>query len=276
MNLCRGKITLFREEKITMVQPKKKYGQHFLKDRNIAGKIVQSLTGHHNYDHILEVGPGTGILTGLLFELYPNRTKCIDIDTESIAYLHENYPGKKNQILEGDFLTTDLDLIFPGKMGIIGNFPYNISSQIFFRIFDYQFKVEEVVGMLQKEVAERISTGPGSRAYGILSVILRAYYDIEYLFTVEPGVFRPPPKVRSAVIRLRRNEVNTLPCEKQNLLKIVKRGFQNRRKTLRNALKGLNLPGHITEQDIFSKRAEQLSVDEFIDLTLKIESVWNK
>jgi len=258
------------------VRPKKYLGQHFLKDRNIAVKIVDSLTFHMDYESILEIGPGTGILTEILFQKYPDKTSLIDIDEESIHYLREKYPGKTSRILQGDFLKMQLDDISGKGMGIIGNFPYNISSQIFFRVFENREKIYEVVGMVQKEVALRIASGPGNKIYGILSVLLGAYYHIEYLFTVNPGVFFPVPKVKSAVIRLRRNDRNKLPIEDQVFVKIVKQGFQNRRKTLRNALKTLNLPRQIVDMRVLDQRAEQLSVEDFIELSFKIDTLWKK
>ncbi|MEJ0032260.1 MAG: 16S rRNA (adenine(1518)-N(6)/adenine(1519)-N(6))-dimethyltransferase RsmA [Bacteroidota bacterium] len=245
-----------------MVRPKKHLGQHFLKDRNIASKIVESLqsTGVP----VLEIGPGTGGSYRL-----PDQEKLsysvIEIDKESIEYLRKQYPSLK--IIEGDFLEYDIR----ENVAIIGNFPYNISSQIFFSVLDARQYVSEVVCMLQKEVAERIASKHGNKTYGILSVLLQAYYDIEYLFTVPPGVFHPPPKVNSAVIRLRRNNVAVLSCDEVLFKKLIKQGFQNRRKTLRNALKNLNLPGSVYALPVMDKRAEQLSVNDFVLLTQAIE-----
>jgi len=258
------------------VRPKKYLGQHFLKDRNIAAKIVNSLTFHGGYDSILEIGPGTGILTELLFQKYPEKTRVIDIDAESIHFLRDKYPDKSSRIIQGDFLKMSLDNIPGEEMGIIGNFPYNISSQIFFKVFENKDKICEVVGMLQKEVALRIASGPGNKIYGILSVLLGAYYDIKYLFNVNPDVFHPVPKVKSAVIRLKRNERKKLPIDDHVFVKIVKQGFQNRRKTLRNALKILNLPGQIVDMQVLDQRAEQLSVEKFIELSSKIDASWKK
>lgn len=258
------------------VRPKKYLGQHFLKDRNIAAKIVGALTLHGGYDSILEVGPGTGILTEILFQKYPGNTRLIELDGESIHYLHEKYPDQRSRIIQGDFLKMDLDDLSVRTLGIIGNFPYNISSQIFFKVFENKERIKEVVGMVQREVALRIASDPGNKIYGILSVLLGAYYDIEYLFTVNPGVFHPVPKVKSAVIRLRRNERKELPIADQVFVKIVKQGFQNRRKTLRNALKSLNLPGQIVEMQVLDRRAEQLTVEEFIELSSKIDALWKK
>jgi 16S rRNA (adenine1518-N6/adenine1519-N6)-dimethyltransferase len=246
----------------SMVRPKKFLGQHFLKDKNIASKIVEAL-GTTSLP-VLEIGPGTGILTELLVKK-TNDFSVIEIDRESIAHLREHYPGLN--IIEGDFLEYEIDK----PVAIIGNFPYNISSQIFFRVLDARRHVQEVVCMIQKEVADRIASKHGNKTYGILSVLLQAYYNIEYLFKVPPGVFHPPPKVNSAVIRLTRNNVATLPCDEDLFKKLIKQGFQNRRKTLRNALKNLNLPGSVYALPTMDKRAEQLSVYDFISLTQVIE-----
>jgi len=257
-----------------VVRPKKHLGQHFLKDKNIARKIVHSLTLHRNYRQVLEIGPGTGVLTELLVKDERFTTSVIELDPESVQYLQEHYPDLRARIFSEDFL-----LIDPGKMmqtpfAVIGNFPYNISSQIFFKVLDIKDEVPEIVCMLQKEVADRLKSPPGSKAYGILSVLLQAYYDIEYLFTVEPGVFHPPPKVRSGVIRLKRNETKQLQCDEKLFRRVVKQSFQTRRKTLRNALKPLNLPETIRRINVLDKRAEQLSVSDFVDLTQKIEEAW--
>ena len=251
--------------KTSPVRPKKHLGQHFLTDQDIAQRIVDSLTHHGAYEQVLEIGPGTGVLTQFLVKEDRYRTTVMEIDHESVLYLQKHYPNLP--ILEQDFLKANLSELIDGPFAVIGNFPYNISSQIFFRILDERDRVPEVVGMLQKEVAERISAPPGNKTYGILSVLLQAYYTIEYLFTVEPHVFHPPPKVRSAVIRLQRNATQQLDCDEALFKKIVKQGFQNRRKTLRNALKPLNLPDYIRQAPVFDKRAEQLSVDDFVALT---------
>ena len=258
------------------IYPKKNLGQHFLKDKTIAARIVHALSIDKKVEKIIEIGPGTGILTDLLIDLYGKNLLMIDLDNESIEYLINKFPNVKNNIIHGDFLKLDLGTLCENKISIIGNFPYNISSQIFFKILDDRNKVMNIVGMVQKEVGERIAANPGSKTYGILSVLLSAFYTIEYLFTVEPEVFYPPPKVRSAVIRLTRNNTLKLPCNEDLFVKIVKNGFQNRRKTLRNALKTLNLPEKIRKLDVLDKRAEQLSVNEFVDLTHKIELIWMK
>jgi 16S rRNA (adenine1518-N6/adenine1519-N6)-dimethyltransferase len=246
-----------------MVRPKKHLGQHFLRDKNIAAKIVDALTS--TGIPVLEIGPGTGVLTDLLIKKDLDLS-VIEIDRESIEYLHKQYPALR--IIEGDFLEHD---IIEKKLAIIGNFPYNISSQILFRVLDFRSQVVEVICMLQKEVADRIASKEGNKTYGILSVLLQAYYEIDYLFKVPPGVFYPPPKVNSAVIRFRRNNVAMLSCDEVLFKKIIKQGFQNRRKTLRNALKNLNLPGPVYALPVMDKRAEQLSVNDFVLLTQAIE-----
>jgi 16S rRNA (adenine1518-N6/adenine1519-N6)-dimethyltransferase len=254
-----------------MVRPKKFLGQHFLKDRAIAGRIVESLLLRENKNFVLEIGPGTGILTKMLLENEKIDLQVSEIDRESIQYLKENFLALEGRILEGDFLEMDIAHLGRSPLQIIGNFPYNISSQIFFRVLEYRNTVEQVVCMLQKEVADRIAEKEGTKTYGILSVLLQAYYDIDYLFKVPPGVFFPPPKVMSAVIRLRRNKRIHLGCDEVLFKKVVKQSFQNRRKTLRNATKNLNLPASISSLPIMDKRAEQLSVEEFIKLTSLIE-----
>lgn len=256
------------------VRAKKHLGQHFLKDLTIASNIVDALSGHKNYNSILEIGPGMGVLTEFLIKKNFDHLYLMDIDHESIKYLNEKYKTLGKNIIQGDFLRVDLNKLFDGSFAIIGNFPYNISSQIFFKVLEHKDQVPEIVGMLQKEVAERIASKPGNKQYGILSVLLQAYYDIEYLFTVEPEVFNPPPKVRSAVIRLKRNDKQSLGCDEALFKRLVKQGFQNRRKTLRNALKAINLPEQIVEMELLNKRAEQLSVDDFVSLTLKTEELW--
>lgn len=259
-----------------MVRPKKHLGQHFLTDRQIAARIAGSLTGHGEYRQVLEIGAGTGVLTAFLAEEYRNGLTLVDVDSESIDYLHRHYPHLREHTHLLDFLRADLSALMQGeKFAVIGNFPYNISSQIFFRILDDRDLIPEVVGMIQREVAQRLVSPPGSRQYGILSVFLQAYYTLEYLFTVEPGVFHPPPKVRSAVIRLKRNATTRLDCDENLFRQVVKQGFQNRRKTLRNALKPLNLPADFTIGPPFDQRAEQLAVSEFVELTNRI-AAWKK
>ncbi len=254
-----------------MVKAKKHLGQHFLKDQQIAENIVNALLQTQPKGDILEIGPGTGVLTKFLVENNPQNLVLIDLDKESIDFLIKHYPKIKERIVFGDFLRLPLDYIHTNQFSIIGNFPYNISSQIFFKILDHKERVDAVVCMLQYEVAKRLASPPGNKDYGILSVLLQAYYDFEYLFDVEPHVFDPPPKVRSGVIRLKRNKIQALNCDEALFKKIVKQGFQSRRKTLRNALKPLNLPAHITELTLLDRRAETLSVDDFVTLTKQVE-----
>jgi len=256
-------------ERTTKVRPKKFLGQHFLHDQSIARRIVGSIAVTAEMNSVLEIGPGMGVLTKFLMEIKDIHLKVIEIDRDSVAYLKTHYPDL--DVIEGDFLESDVKRFFSEKFSIIGNFPYNISSQIFFRVLQNRNAVEQVVCMLQKEVADRIASDSGNKTYGILSVLLQAYYDIEYLFKVPAGVFTPPPKVLSAVIRLRRNKVVALPCDETLFVQVVKQGFNTRRKTLRNALKNLNLAAEISALQIMEKRAEQLSVEEFINLTLLIE-----
>jgi len=248
------------------VTPRKSLGQHFLKDRNIARKIVGSLT-LKGYDCILEIGPGTGVLSDLLLAVAGMDVKFVEIDPVSVSYLNARYPEMKARIVHADILKTRMVDIFPGTFAIIGNFPYNISSQLFFRIMEYRHQVTEVVCMVQKEVAGRIASPPGSKEYGILSVLLQAYYRIEYLFNVPPQVFNPPPKVQSAVIRLTRNERGELPCNDARFKKVVKTAFNQRRKVLQNSLRSLISPDYLHDA-IFRKRPEQLDVDDFVRLTL--------
>ncbi len=247
------------------VKPKKALGQHFLKDKNIARRIVDSLSAPSGL--ALEVGPGTGVLTDLLLQRKDITLYAAEIDRESIEYLRSAYPAFSPRLLAGDFLEMELGTLFPGKFSVIGNFPYNISSQIFFKILDYRTQIPEVVGMLQKEVAERIACSPGSKTYGILSVLLQAYYDIEYLFTVDEHVFQPPPKVKSAVVRLRRNEVEALDCDEILFKKIIKATFNQRRKVIRNSIKAVTGDAVLGEHPLLSKRPEQLSVAGFVELT---------
>ena len=251
-----------------LVRPKKALGQHFLVDLNIARKIVDAMSDE--VTTLVEVGAGMGVLTQYLIEDRLEQLHVVEIDTESIEYLHNAYPQLGDRLVHGDFLRTDLSKFATEKMGVIGNFPYNISSQIFFQVLKYRNQVDEVVGMIQKEVAERIAAGPGSKTYGILSVLLQAWYDIEYLFTVHENVFNPPPKVKSAVIRMKRNDVNQLDCDEKLFVIVVKQSFNQRRKTLRNSLRSL-IPQEIVQDEIFNKRPEQLSVQEFIELTKSLE-----
>lgn len=247
------------------VRPKKSLGQHFLKDKNIARKIVDSLQLQPN-GNVLEIGPGMGVLTCHLLKKENSHLTCIEIDNESVKYLLTNYPELEKRILQSDFLTLNIANSFPEPFSIIGNFPYNISSQIFFRIIENRDLIPQVVCMIQKEVAERISAPPGNKTYGILSVLLQAYYDIKYLFTVKENVFTPPPKVKSAVIRLIRNETKNLDCNEEMFFKVVKTAFNQRRKTLRNSLRQM-YTSEVLALEVFNKRPEQLGVQEFVYLT---------
>ena len=246
---------------IDLVRPKKALGQHFLVDLNIARKIVDALSTDH--DTVIEVGAGMGVLTQYLIENQLEKLQVVEIDKESVEFLKKKFPELEGHLVLGDFLKYDMT---GGDVAVIGNFPYNISSQIFFQILKYRNNVSECVGMIQKEVAERIAAGPGSKTYGILSVLLQAWYDIEYLFTVHENVFNPPPKVKSAVIRLKRNNVKELGCDEKLFVTVVKQAFNQRRKTLRNSLRSL-IPAEIIDNEIFNKRPEQLSVAEFVELT---------
>jgi 16S rRNA (adenine1518-N6/adenine1519-N6)-dimethyltransferase len=252
-----------------MVRPKKHLGQHFLTDRGIASRIVDAL-GAHPGENVLEVGPGTGILTGLLLEK-PFRLLAVEIDPESVSHLKAKFPRLGSQLIQGDFLELDLDALCKGKIHVIGNFPYNISSQIFFRILEYRQKIPSVVCMVQKEVADRIASPPGSRTYGILSVLLQTYYNIRSLFPVKPGSFTPLPRVSSGVIRLERNQRETLPCDEELFLRVVKTTFNQRRKMIRNSIRPFLL--HLdSDFELLSLRPEQLNVQQFIDLTLWVSS----
>jgi len=250
------------------VYPKKKLGQHFLKDVDIARKIAGSLTGE-GYNSVLEVGPGMGMLTRRLLERNFSDLRVIEIDNESINYLKTWFPDM-DSIIAGDFLSMDIDAFFPDTIAVIGNFPYNISTQILFKVLKHRDKVVEITGMLQKEVAERICACPGSKTYGIMSVLLQAFYKTEYLFTVSEHVFSPPPKVKSGVIRLIRNDVKNLECDEKMFTRVVKASFNQRRKTLRNSVRAAF---KLKRDDYheFGLRPEQLSVDQFVKLTLWVE-----
>ena len=253
------------------VKAKKHLGQHFLKDDAIAKAIADTLN-LEGYDDVLEIGPGMGVLTKYLLQK-PINTYVIEIDNESVTYLQENFPKLNDRIISKDFLRYNINDTFDGKqLAIIGNFPYNISTQIVFRTLEFRNQVPEFAGMFQKEVAERICSKKGSKVYGILSVLAQAFYDVEYLFTVDETVFIPPPKVKSGVMRMRRKENYSLPCNEKMLYAVVKMAFQQRRKTMRNSLKSLNLSDNLREDTIFDLRPEQLSVEQFIALTQKIEA----
>lgn len=247
------------------VRAKKNLGQHFLEDLHAAEQIVEALSENGEFKKVLEIGPGMGVLTQFLQHKKSFETHLLEIDTESVEYLKENFPEFPKANIHGvDFLRFPLEKITQGKpFAIVGNFPYNISSQIFFKVLEHKDECLEVVGMLQKEVAERLASKPGNKSYGILSVLLQAYYEIEYLFSLGPEVFNPPPKVHSGVIRLKRIRGKELNCDPKRFKMLVKLGFNQRRKTLRNALKSLNLPEH----PLLNLRAEALSVENFVELT---------
>ena len=248
------------------VKAKKHLGQHFLTDENIAKKIANSLQ-FSGYDKVLEVGPGMGVLTKYLLEK-ETETFVAEIDTESITYLKEHYPQLKENHFVGDFLKTDFSKIFPNEqVAVIGNFPYNISSQILFHIIENYQQIPEMAGMFQKEVAERTAAVPRTKDYGILSVMVQAYYDVKYLFTVHENVFNPPPKVKSGVISLLRNPKEGLAGNETLFKNIVKAGFNQRRKKLSNALKVLNIPEELSGHNFLNLRAEELSVQDFISFT---------
>ena len=250
------------------VKPKKALGQHFLTDEGIARRIASTIDGHASLP-VVEVGPGMGMLTKYLIDDVRNPT-VVELDNESVAYLHANYP--ELNVVEGDFLRIPLS-DFGSKICLIGNYPYNISSQIFFHVLDYKDTVECCSGMLQREVAERICAGPGTKARGILSVLLQAWYDAEYLFTVPESVFNPPPKVKSGVIRLTRNKVTDLGCDERRFKAVVKTTFGQRRKTIRNSIKSLLPPGGaMPESPLLTLRPEQLTVEQFVELTNLIQA----
>ena len=274
------------------VRAKKALGQHFLTDQSVAKRIVGALGGSAaeangngiasgvagektdsagGRDKVLEIGPGMGVLSQYLLEREDIDLVMIEIDGESVDYLVSHFDKAEGRIIQGDYLKLDVGKLFDGTYRVIGNFPYNISSQIFFKILDDKDRVPEVVCMIQKEVAERIAEKPGSKTYGILSVLLQAWYDIEYVLTVGPGAFVPPPKVHSAVIRLTRNSRTSLGCDEKLFKTVVKAAFNQRRKTLRNALKPLIPEGLDTSDAIFDLRAERLSVEDFVSLTLQIQ-----
>ena len=257
------------------VRAKKHLGQHFLNDENIAKKIANTLA-FVGYNKVLEIGPGMGVLTKYLLDK-EIITYVIEIDSESVDYLKSTYLNLAPRIIEKDFLKYDLNDVFKGEsFAIIGNFPYNISTQIVFKTLEMRHQIPEFSGMFQKEVAQRICSKEGSKVYGILSVLTQAFYDAEYMFTVSPSVFNPPPKVESGVLRLVRKKDYTLPCDEAFFFKVVKTAFQQRRKTLRNSLKIFNLSDSLKANVIFDKRPEQLSVPQFIELTQWIDKDINQ
>ncbi|MGB0896166.1 MAG: 16S rRNA (adenine(1518)-N(6)/adenine(1519)-N(6))-dimethyltransferase RsmA [Flavobacteriaceae bacterium] len=252
------------------VRAKKHLGQHFLKDESFAKQIADALT-LNNYDTVLEIGPGMGVLTKYLLEKKVD-TYVIEIDSESVEYLQAHYLKLSNRIIEQDFLKYNLNDVLKGKpFALIGNYPYNISTQIVFKTLEMRDQIPEFSGMFQKEVAQRICATHGNKTYGILSVLAQAFYDTEYLFTVPPNVFNPPPKVDSGVMRMIRKDNYSLPCDEKFFFRVVKTSFQQRRKTLRNSLKSIGIADNIKQYDIFNKRPEQLSVTEFIELTCLLE-----
>lgn len=255
-----------------LVKPKKFLGQHFLKDLSIAKDIADTVDECPGLP-ILEVGPGMGVLTQFLMEK-GREVKVVELDFESVAYLRENFPALEGNIIEDDFLKLKLEKLFDGRPFVLtGNYPYNISSQIFFKMLDYKDLIPCCTGMIQKEVAERIAAGPGSKTYGILSILIQAWYKVEFLFTVHEHVFNPPPKVKSAVIRMTRNETKELGCNERLFKLIVKTTFNQRRKTLRNSISSILEKGNPLSNDpVFNKRPEQLSVQEFIELTNRVET----
>lgn len=255
------------------VRPKKALGQHFLTDMGVAERIAATLDDY-KAEPILEIGPGTGVLTQFLLRDHPGHITVAELDSESVAYLRRHFPQFATEgsarLIEGDFLKMDLDELFPGSAPfcIIGNYPYNISSQIFFKVLDYKDRVICCSGMLQKEVAERLAAAPGTKARGILSVLLQAWYDVDYMFTVGEHVFCPPPKVKSGVIRMRRNGCRDLGCDPRLFKTVVKTTFGQRRKTIRNSLRSLIAPGAVLpDNPLLAMRPEQLSVEQFIELT---------
>ncbi|EEX19361.1 dimethyladenosine transferase [Prevotella veroralis F0319] len=257
-----------------LVKPKKNLGQHFLTDLSIAKRIADTVDACPEIP-VLEIGPGMGVLTQYLVEK-PRVVKAVEIDAESVAYLYERFPKLHENILGEDFLQMDLTQIFDGKQFVLtGNYPYDISSQIFFKMLDYKDLIPCCTGMIQREVALRMAAAPGSKAYGILSVLIQAWYDVEYLFTVDENVFNPPPKVKSAVIRMTRNDVTDIGCNEQLFKRVVKTVFNQRRKMLRVSLRQIFNNGKPTdgfyEQDIMTKRPEQLSIPQFVKLTNMVE-----
>ena len=256
------------------VRPKKNLGQHFLTDLSIAKRIADTVDACPDIP-VLEVGPGMGVLTQYLMEK-PRPMKVVEIDTESVEYLNEHFPRLRDNILGEDFLRMDLSKVFDGKQFVLtGNYPYDISSQIFFKMLDNKELIPCCTGMIQREVAQRMASAPGNKAYGILSILIQAWYDVEYLFTVDEGVFNPPPKVKSAVIRMTRNSATELGCDEVLFKRVVKTVFNQRRKMLRVSMKplfaGHSVPDDFFQQDIMTKRPEQLTIQQFVELTNKVQ-----
>ena len=255
---------------MSSVRAKKHLGQHFLNDKNAAQRIVDALQPSLGYKQVLEVGPGMGVLSDFLLQNQNYETFMIDVDEESIEFLNDKYPQLKSNLIHGDFLELDFKKHFENKLAIIGNFPYNISSQILFKILEERNRVVEMVGMFQKEVAERCVAKPGGKEYGILSVFLQAYYEVSYLFTVKAGAFSPPPKVLSGVMRMVRNQRESLDCDEKLFWRVVKAGFNQRRKTLRNSLSGIIPKDKMSDNPLYELRAERLTVEDFKNLTNEI------
>jgi 16S rRNA (adenine1518-N6/adenine1519-N6)-dimethyltransferase len=255
------------------VKAKKHLGQHFLTDKNICQKIAAQYRNHNGCTKVLEIGPGMGALTDFLLQREELDLYVMDIDRDSIAYLNDHYPALTDKIIEADFLKMDLKKIMgDAPFGVVGNFPYNISSQILFKCLDHRNQIPEIMGMFQKEVAERVAEKPGSKTYGIMSVLLQAFYDIEYCFTVDEHVFNPPPKVKSGVIRCTRNSRETFPCNEKLFIQVVKMSFNQRRKTIRNSIKQL-IGGTNFDHPFLTLRPERLSVEDFIELTQAVEKI---
>lgn len=255
------------------VRPKKHLGQHFLKDKGTCEKIAQQLTNHQNCKNVVEVGPGMGALTEFLMTDKSLNLWLLEVDSESIDFLRNKYPEYRDRIIWGDFLKMNLQEVMGTEpFCVVGNFPYNISSQILFRCLEYRNQIPEIMGMFQKEVAERIAEKPGSKQYGILSVLMQAFYDISYCFTVDEHVFSPPPKVKSGVIRCTRNERESLDCDEKFFIRIVKMSFNQRRKTIRNSIKQL-ISGKEFDHPLLKERPEQLSVEQFVELTKAVQAI---
>ncbi len=255
------------------VRPKKHLGQHFLKDKNTCEKIALELSKHQNCSNVLELGPGMGALTEFLLKDKHINISFLELDIESVDFLRDKYPEHRDRIFYGDFLKINLqEIMGTSPFCVVGNFPYNISSQILFRCLEYRNQIPEIMGMFQKEVAIRIAEKPGTKEYGIISVFLQAFYDIHYCFTVDEHVFSPPPKVKSGVIRCTRNNRENLDCDEKLFFQVVKMAFNQRRKTLRNSIKQL-LKGNTLPPKFTNERPEQLSVDDFIELTLFIQNI---
>lgn len=255
------------------VKPKKHLGQHFLTDKNMCRKISDQFQSHNDCNNVLEIGPGMGALTDFLLKRKELNVKVMEIDRDSVEYLEAHKPALEGNIYSSDFLKTDISQLFDGeRFGVVGNFPYNISSQIIFKCIDNRDLVPEIMGMFQKEMAMRIAEKPGTKVYGIISVLTQAFYDIEYCFTVDAQMFNPPPNVQSGVIRCTRNSRKKLPCNEKLFIQLVKASFQQRRKTIRNSVKPF-LKGNVVDDEIFTLRPERLSVEQFVYLTNLIEGL---